>query len=561
MDAVLLARFVAAQRPRLEGAKVQRLVCVGDGLVLALGTRHGTAELGLLGALGAAWAYCLHGRVREELHAELGALYPALVAPAGKELGLRLDDATALDALRAWLLRPAAAAPDWLQLEGTEIRALRTAPEDRRLWLECERLRTRETERFTLVAELFDRGANFLLLGPGDVQLANWSGRRPAPEPGSGHIAQKDKNPPSSSASTTVGLSPGANPADGDGSDNAPSLAAVAHLTLAAAAAAALARTHRQSLQREAKRVQKLLGKLEADAEHTKQAEAWRRQAELLSANLHRVQRGQEQLEVEDLYTPGARLTLSLDPSLAPHENVALFFKRARRAARGHAAVEARLQEARAAADALDARLAVFPDAGGASATDWSDVLQPARDTWKAALSSALAKAEASKLWAPGGPPWQLARPSTEAGRGAGAGRGADARRAADAGPGRRFLLAGNWEVRVGRNNGENDELTHRFAAADDVWLHASGVSGSHVVLRMQGRKDNPPREILEAAAAIAARFSQAKHARTVPVLWTRKRYVRKPRGGTPGLATCSHEKTLFVRPGLPEGPQEANDD
>jgi len=77
----------------------------------------------------------------------------------------------------------------------------------------------------------------------------------------------------------------------------------------------------------------------------------------------------------------------------------------------------------------------------------------------------------------------------------------------------------------------------------------------------MQGRKDNPPREILEAAAAIAARFSQAKHARTVPVLWTRKRYVRKPRGGTPGLATCSHEKTLFVRPGLPEGPQEANDD
>ena len=94
--------------------------------------------------------------------------------------------------------------------------------------------------------------------------------------------------------------------------------------------------------------------------------------------------------------------------------------------------------------------------------------------------------------------------------------------------------------------------MTHRFAHPDDIWLHASGVPGSHVVLRMQGRSDNPPRQVLEAAAAIAARFSKAKHAGTVPVIWTRKRHVRKPRGSKPGLATCTHEKTIFVRPGLP---------
>ena len=549
MDALLLAGFVAAQRPRLEGATVLRLVCVGDGLVLALGTPQGPVELGLLGAPGAAWAHSLHGRPREALHDEIGAFAPALVAPVGKELGLRLEGATGLDALRTWLMRPAAAAPAWLQLEGTEIRALRTEPEDRRLWLECERLRPTQTERFTLVAELFDRGANFLLLGPGGEPLANWSGRRPAPEPRSRHhdSAQEERNPPASSATAAASPLPRGDAAATNDS-SALSFAAAAHLALAAASAAALARVHRQSLQREAKRRHKLLGKLEADAEHTRQAETWRRQAELLSANLHRVQRGQEQIEVEDLYTPGTRLTLSLDPSLAPHENVALLFKRARRAARGQAAVEARLHEARAAADALDARLAALPEAGHLAATDWPDVLQRARDTWKAALSSALARADAAKLWAPGGPAWQLAAPPAEAGR------------RTDAGPGRRFLLGGNWEVRVGRNNAENDELTHRFAAADDVWLHASGVPGSHVVLRMQGRKDNPPREILEAAAAIAARFSQAKHARTVPVLWTRRRYVRKPRGGAPGLATCSHEKTIFVRPGLPAAVPDDND-
>jgi predicted ribosome quality control (RQC) complex YloA/Tae2 family protein len=99
--------------------------------------------------------------------------------------------------------------------------------------------------------------------------------------------------------------------------------------------------------------------------------------------------------------------------------------------------------------------------------------------------------------------------------------------------------------------------LTHRFAAPDDVWLHASGASGSHVVLRMHGKSDNPPRDVLEAAAALAARFSKAKHAGTVPVVWTRKRYVRKPRGSPAGLAVCTHEKTVFVKPALPEGTDE----
>jgi predicted ribosome quality control (RQC) complex YloA/Tae2 family protein len=113
--------------------------------------------------------------------------------------------------------------------------------------------------------------------------------------------------------------------------------------------------------------------------------------------------------------------------------------------------------------------------------------------------------------------------------------------------------LPDGWEVRVGRDDADNDALTHRFARPDDVWLHASGVAGSHVVLRMHGRDGNPPRTVLEAAAALAARFSKAKHAGTVPVIWTRKRYVRKPRGGAPGVAVCTHEKTLFVRPALPE--------
>ena len=95
--------------------------------------------------------------------------------------------------------------------------------------------------------------------------------------------------------------------------------------------------------------------------------------------------------------------------------------------------------------------------------------------------------------------------------------------------------------------------IVPRPVRAVDIDSKATKITITGRIQPMRGRTDNPPREVLEAAAAIAARFSKAKHAGTVPVIWTRKRYVRKPRGSKPGLATCTHEKTVFVRPGIPE--------
>ncbi|MBK8232716.1 MAG: hypothetical protein IPK72_19565 [Candidatus Eisenbacteria bacterium] len=61
------------------------------------------------------------------------------------------------------------------------------------------------------------------------------------------------------------------------------------------------------------------------------------------------------------------------------------------------------------------------------------------------------------------------------------------------------------------------------------LWFHAHGVPGSHVVLRREGRKDNPSAKTMEEAAAIAAFFSKARHAGKAPVIYTLKKYVRKP--------------------------------
>ena len=89
--------------------------------------------------------------------------------------------------------------------------------------------------------------------------------------------------------------------------------------------------------------------------------------------------------------------------------------------------------------------------------------------------------------------------------------------------------------------------------AMDRIFLlhadHEQNASTSTV--RLAGSSQANPFACI--AAGIAARYSKAKHAGTVPVIWTRKRYVRKPRGSKAGVATCTHEKTIFVKPGLPE--------
>jgi predicted ribosome quality control (RQC) complex YloA/Tae2 family protein len=110
------------------------------------------------------------------------------------------------------------------------------------------------------------------------------------------------------------------------------------------------------------------------------------------------------------------------------------------------------------------------------------------------------------------------------------------------------------WEVWVGRNNKENDVLTHRTAHSLDIWLHAQGVPGSHVILRTGGKPEQVPRSVLEKAAALAAMNSKARHSGLVPVIHTEQRYVRKPRKAPPGTAVCLREKSVFVEPALPQG-------
>lgn len=121
----------------------------------------------------------------------------------------------------------------------------------------------------------------------------------------------------------------------------------------------------------------------------------------------------------------------------------------------------------------------------------------------------------------------------------------------------REFDLGDNYKIYVGRNAQNNDELTMRFAKPNDLWMHARGSSGSHAVVRLD-KEMKLPKHILTKAAEITAYYSGARNAKYVPVVYTFKKYVRKPKGANVGAVVINKEDVIMVEPKLPEG-QEGN--
>lgn len=111
----------------------------------------------------------------------------------------------------------------------------------------------------------------------------------------------------------------------------------------------------------------------------------------------------------------------------------------------------------------------------------------------------------------------------------------------------RTLITDDGWVILFGENASANDYLTQRVAQSNDWWLHVRAAVSAHVVIRTQNRPLAVPRSVLEQAARIAVANSPSKHSSVVPVDYTLKKHVRKPRGSPPGAALYTHEKTLHV--------------
>lgn len=235
-------------------------------------------------------------------------------------------------------------------------------------------------------------------------------------------------------------------------------------------------------------------------------------EGELILAYQHQIGQSAESVELYDYQ--GELRTLKLDPEKGAVENANVRFQRARHAKERRGEVEEqhdRLRNDLAAAEAL------------LIAVQRADQL---------AVVEQLREEAAKRKW--------LHAAGTA---------GAKEDRPFEGHAVRELLSPSGYRVLYGTNATSNDYITTRVAKGNDWWFHVRGQTSAHVILVTGGKPDKIQMRDIEFAAKVSARNSVAKHSTHVPVDYTLKKYVRKPRGSAPGLAVYEREKTIHVDP------------
>ncbi len=261
------------------------------------------------------------------------------------------------------------------------------------------------------------------------------------------------------------------------------------------------------------KKLARLEQNVARDVERLEQMVDGARFGELLKTALHTVKRGATSATVMD-WANGAEVEVPLDPTLGPKGNLERYFARAKKGARGLPVAQSRLDKIRARLAELDEErrlVEAADDEALESLGDGEALAGVAADRIERAGPAKPAKANPIERWA------------------------------------RRFEAEDGSEIWVGRGAKENDRLSFNVAKADDIWLHARGTAGAHVVLRNEKGQSPSPDALLD-AAHLAAFYSSAKSEAKVEVMYTEARHVKKTKGAPAGLVGVAKSKTMLVR-------------
>lgn len=249
-------------------------------------------------------------------------------------------------------------------------------------------------------------------------------------------------------------------------------------------------RSTRQGVLRELGRRERTVERLREWLADAEKADRLRRRADLLMLHHSDIPRGVDSVELTDPVS-GETVRIELDPSLSAIENAQRLYTRAKRLKRGRPRVAERLSR----------------------------------------IESEIEKIKETLLRLEQGERIEVAPPSRR--------QKPEEKRPVYS------TVIGGYTVLVGRNAVENDRIV-REASPDDVWLHARGHPGSHVIVRRGGRSEIPI-DVLRQAAKLAARRSKAHSEKRVSVSMTKVKHLRKPKGAPPGLVIVESEDTLVV--------------
>lgn len=230
---------------------------------------------------------------------------------------------------------------------------------------------------------------------------------------------------------------------------------------------------------------------------------------DLLQANLYRIERGAEFADVENFYDEqGRTLRIKLNPSISPAANAQKYYKDYQKAKNAEIALAEQIKNGREELEYIESVLDTVDRA------ETERELSQIRDelTDQGYLKPQKGKQRRQEKLAP-----------------------------------LEFMSSDGFKIFVGRNNRQNDKLTLKTAAKNDMWLHTKDIHGSHVIIESGGR-DISDTAVFE-AARLAAYNSKARHSDKVPVDYTLVRYVSKPNGSKPGMVIYVNNKTIYVTP------------
>lgn len=233
---------------------------------------------------------------------------------------------------------------------------------------------------------------------------------------------------------------------------------------------------------------------------------------ELLTVYGYSAEPGAEKITVND-YNTGKDVTITLDPTLTPAQNAKKYFDKYTKLKRTAEALEEQMKETKEAIDQLES-------------------IQ---------TSLEIAQQEADLA--------QIRQELADSGYIKAHNTGKNGRREKITSKPFHYLSSDGFDIYVGKNNIQNDELTFKMANGGDWWFHAKKIPGSHVVL-ITGGKDVPDRAF-EEAAALAAYYSKGKNQDKVDIDYVQRKEVKKPNGAKPGFVVYYTNYSMTIAPNI----------
>ena len=268
--------------------------------------------------------------------------------------------------------------------------------------------------------------------------------------------------------------------------------------------------TVRKTVSNLCQRLQRKMANQEKELAATYDRERLRQLGDILTANLHRIQKGQTKVTVEDFYDENmAQIEVSLSPLLSPQQNAAKFYKDYTRMKNAEKELKHQLELGKQELFYLQSVLEELNRAQ--SEAELEEIRRELQEGGYVRADSGKRKIKQAKV------------------------------------PPMRFESTDGYPIYVGRNNRQNEELTFKAARKDDIWLHASKVHGSHVIISCGGTK--PPDDTITQAAQLAAYYSEHTGGQNLPVDVTDVKQVKKIPNGKPGMVIYHTYRTVIVNP------------